>query len=134
MNTKLARQYDIVKMYRKLRDDLMTILNDQDLQTAPGGENETLGALCRELGETQKGYIESFRSFKIEFIYEVEDPLLENSIESILVWYQQLNKELEEVLESLSDSDVDERLIHRTEEFKLPPVIHLDVYRDAWIG
>jgi uncharacterized damage-inducible protein DinB len=116
MNAKLARQYDIVKTYRKLRDNLTAILTDQDLQAAPGGETEPLGVLCRKLGETQKGYIESFRSFKFAFTYEEEDPLFESSIESIRAWYQQLDEELEAVLESLSDSDADERLIYRTEE------------------
>lgn len=34
-------------------------------------------------------------------------------------------------MEGLSDDDVDNRLVFRNETFKLPPVIHLDVFREA---
>lgn len=131
MNAKLEKQYDIVKLYRKLRDDLMNALTDRDLTYTPGGENETLGVLCRQLGEVQKGYIESFKTFTVDFDYEADDEDLETQVDAIKAWYQQLDEELEEVLEGLSDDDVDNRLVVRNEEFKLPPFIHLDVFREA---
>jgi hypothetical protein len=120
MNAKLARQYDIVKLYRELRDDLTQLLTDEDLSYSPGGDNPPLGVLCRELGEVQKGYIESFKTFTVVFDYESDDESVETSIESVRAWFQQLDEELEEVLGSLTDSDVDERLVVRSEEFKLP--------------
>jgi len=55
LNAKIARQYDIVKLYRQLRDDLTAELTDEDLAYSPGGENAPLGVICREMGETQKG-------------------------------------------------------------------------------
>lgn len=133
MNAKLARQYDIVKLYRELRDSLIAILSDEDLAYSPGGENASLGVLCRELGEVQKGYVESFKTFTVDFDHEVDDADLETSIESIRAWYQQLDDELEEVLETLTDEDIDNRIVQRTETFQLPPVIHLDVFREAMI-
>jgi hypothetical protein len=128
MNPKLARQYDIVKLYRQLRNDLTNELTDGGLRYSPGGDNAPLGVLCRKLEEVQKGYIESFKTFNVDFSYASDDESVETSIESIHAWFQQLDQELEDLLESLTDSDVDERLVFRSEEFKLPPVIHLDVF------
>ena len=133
MNAKIARQYEIVKIYRQLRDDLMVELSDDDLTYSPGGENDSLGVLCRQLGEVQKGYVESFKTFSTAFDYETDDEEMESRADRIRAWYQQLDDELEEVLETLSDEEVDNRLIVRTETFKLPAVIHLDVFREALI-
>jgi hypothetical protein len=83
--------------------------------------------LCRELEEIQKDYIESFKTFNVDFSY-ASDESVETSIEPIDAWFQQLDQELEDLLESLTDSDVAERLVFRSEEFKLPPVLHLDVF------
>jgi len=121
MNAKLARQYDIVKLYRKLRDDLTAELADEDLLYTPGGDNPPLGVLCRALGEVQKGYVESFKTFKIVFDYKADDPALETSIEALRNWYQTLDGEMEAALESVSDEDVDNRLVFRKEGFHLPP-------------
>ena len=128
MNPKLARQYDIVKLYRQLRNDLTNELTDGDLRYSPGGDNTPLGMLCRELEEVQKGYTESFKTFNVDFSYASDDESVETSIEPIDAWFQQLDQELEDLLESLTDSDVAERLVFRSEEFKLPPVLHLDVF------
>lgn len=133
MNAKLARQYGTLKLYRKLRDDLLNELTDEDLSYTPEGENPPLGVLCRRLGEVQKAYVESFKTFKIEFAYQTEDERLEKNVEQIRAWYQQLDEELEEALEALTDDEVDNKTVFRSEEFKLPPVIHLDVFREALI-
>ena len=106
---------------------------DGDLRYPPGGDNAHLGVLCRKIGEVQKGYTEPFKSFNIDFSYTSDDESVEASIEPIRPWFQQLDLELEDLLESLTDSDIEERLAFLNEEFKLPPVIHLDIYREALI-
>jgi hypothetical protein len=73
--------------YQALRDQLMEILTDDDLGYHVDGENPSLGALCREIGETEHCYIESFKSFTPDFGYRNADPRLEDSVASISTWY-----------------------------------------------
>jgi hypothetical protein len=57
------------EQYQSLRDKLMGILNDSDLSFQPSDANPSLGALCREIGEIQIAYIQSFQTLKTDFSY-----------------------------------------------------------------
>jgi hypothetical protein len=48
--------------YQALRNQMLDVLTDDDLTTAFGGATPTLGALCREIGEVEHAYVESFRT------------------------------------------------------------------------
>ena len=68
----------------------------------------TLGELCRELGETEYAYVQSFKSFKIDFSYRSNDDSYHSSVAKFKSWYQQLDEDLipEAALEQISDVDV----------------------------
>jgi hypothetical protein len=55
--------------YQVLRDELMEILTDDDLGFRVEGTNASLGALCREIGEIEHSYVESFKTFQQDFDY-----------------------------------------------------------------
>ena len=76
MNADIKQFWDLNRMYTPLRDELMASLTDDELAFTPGGENPTLGELCRELGETQYAYVQSFKTFKIDFSYRTNDRFL----------------------------------------------------------
>lgn len=40
-------------LYQQLRDELMAALDDGDLEMRLDGETETVGSLCREIGEIE---------------------------------------------------------------------------------
>lgn len=50
--------------YQLLRHQLMEILSDDDLGLRLGGETASLGMLCREIGEIEYSYVESFETFR----------------------------------------------------------------------
>ncbi|MCY3867166.1 MAG: hypothetical protein OXG68_17145, partial [Chloroflexi bacterium] len=87
MNGDIKQFWDLNRMYTQLRDELMASLTDDDLAFSPGGDNPTLGALCRELGETQHAYVQSFKSFKIDFGYRVNDDSYQGSVAKLKAWY-----------------------------------------------
>jgi hypothetical protein len=70
-------------VYQSLRDQLMDILGDEDLGRRLGGETRTLGELCREIGEIEHAYVESFRTFRQDFWYRNPDPALEVSVAAL---------------------------------------------------
>jgi hypothetical protein len=131
MNSMMQETYPILEMYQALRNQLVDILNDQDLTFRPGGENPTLGALCREIGETQQAYIDSFKSFTVDFSYSADEPGLETSVAQLKAWYSQLDAELKETVAGLPEETIQNKLIDRGGDFKLPLRIQLEVYREA---
>ena len=63
MNSIMNNYFPIFQVYLKLRDDLMEMLVDEDLSFPAYGGDPPLGALCREIGEVEHAYIQSFRTF-----------------------------------------------------------------------
>jgi hypothetical protein len=122
-------------VYQSLRDQLMYILGDEDLGRRLGGETRTLGELCREIGEIEHAYVESFRTFRQDFSYRNPDPALEVSVAALKAWFAELDREMMAAVAALSDEDIDTRRIVRgdfDEEFFSPlPRIQLDIYREA---
>ncbi len=121
--------------YQSLRGQLMAILADDDLRFQLGGESATLGALCREIGQIEYAYVESFRTFTQDFGYRNEDPRLERSVDALVAWYADLDREMTAVLETLGEDDILNRRIVRGDfdaEFFSPlPRVQLDIYREA---
>lgn len=130
MNSLLEEHYNILKMYQSLRDQLMKILTNEDLNFSPGGVNPTLGQLCKELGEVEHAYVQSFKTFKVDLSYRHDDSVA-TSVTQLIDWYAELDQGLEAALAALTDEDVQNRVIHRADNFKLPAHIHLEVYREA---
>jgi hypothetical protein len=118
-------------MYQALRSQLLEIVTDEDLSFRAGGTNPTLGFLCREIGETEQAYIQSFKTFTMQFAYGTADPNLEKSVSALAAWYAELDRELKQAVEALSDEDIQQRQINRGGDFKLPPSIQLNVYQEA---
>jgi hypothetical protein len=118
-------------MYQALRDQLMTLLMDEDLRYRLGGANPTLGILCREIGEVEYAYIQSFKTFKQDFTYRNTEPSLEDSVTTLAAWFAELDRELKAVIGGLAEEDIKGRTIDRGGDFRLPPFIQLEVYKEA---
>jgi uncharacterized damage-inducible protein DinB len=131
MNSIMQNYYSIFEMYQALRNQLMEILTDEDLSYRPGGQNPPLGALCREIGEVEYSYIQSFKTFKQDFSYRNEEPGLETSVNKLSTWYKALDDELKVTIEALSEEDIQNKRVDRGGGFTLPPHIQLDVYKEA---
>lgn len=121
--------------YQALRDELMAILSDDDLRFRVGGTSATLGALCREIGEVEHTYVESFRTFRQDFGYRNPDPRLETSVGALASWFADLDRELAAAIVALSEDDIADRRIVRNDfditGFSPLPNVQLDIYREA---
>ena len=120
-------------MYQALRDQLVGILADEDLACHVGEANPSLGALCREIGEIEQSYIESFKTFSMDFEYRNTDPLVETSVAALSSWYAKLDGELRAAIAALSEDDVANRTIDRTDFPGFAPQlpVQLDIYKEA---
>ena len=130
MNSEIQRFWEINRMYTPLRDSLLDLLSDEQLSFTPGGGNPTLGELCRQIGETEYAYIQSFATFKSDFSYRSNDDSTLNSVANLKAWYQQRDEQLEAALQSISDEDVASKQVDRG-GFSVPLPINLDLFREA---
>lgn len=133
MNSIMRDYYPLFRLYQRLRAQLMGLLSDADLAFTPGGGNAPLGVLCREIGEVEQSYIQSFKTFTLHFDYHNPDPAIERSVQALTDWYAALDAELEAVVAGLSDEDIATRRVVRSPYFSIPPQHQLDIYKEALI-
>ncbi len=62
MNRMMNEKWPWIEAAHRMRSQLFNILSDADLAFSPGGQTMTLGALCRQMGETEHAYIQSLKT------------------------------------------------------------------------
>jgi uncharacterized damage-inducible protein DinB len=113
-----------------MRAQAMYLLDDADLAFNPGGQNMTLGALCREMGEIEHSYLESLKTLKQDWSYRNEEPGLEGSVARLKAWYAALDEEMKSVVSALSDEDL-AKIVEREGTPTWPVETQLEVYLQA---
>lgn len=129
-NSIVQNQFNVLKETMALRDQLMEIVSDGDLAYNPGGDAKSLGVLCREMGEVEYGYIQSFKDFKLDFAYRYPDATIANSVSGLKAWFAELDTELLTTLENLSEETIQNQHIDRG-GWSLPVTVQLHVYREG---
>jgi hypothetical protein len=105
MNSLMSDYGELLEETQAFRPMLLSMLHDEELTfTLPG--NMSLGELCREMGETEYGYIGSFRDFKHVWGYRHPAPDVTTSIAALGDWYASLDAELRAALEALTDEQI----------------------------
>lgn len=131
MNSIIQTQGSVLTQTQALRSQLMDLLTDEDLQFRLPGDNPSLGELCREIGEIERVYIQSFKTFTTDLSYRHPDPSIANSVERLKAWYADLDAELFSVLEALSEDEIQNKMVARGPEFSFPVMVQFHVYREA---
>ena len=129
MNRYMLEKWPWIEGTHGMRSQLLDSLSDADLAFSPGGQNMTLGALCREMGEVEYSYIQSLKTFRQDWSYHNEEADLENSVARLKAWFQTLDDELKATVEAFSDEDL-QKTIDRG-GFAMPVELQLDVYLQA---
>ncbi len=128
MNRFMQERWGWIEGTHGMRIVLLDTLTDTDLKFSPGGQNMTLGALCREMGEVEYSYMQSLKTFKQDWTYRNTEPGLDSSVARLKAWYQTLDAEMKATVEAFSDEDL-KREIDRG--FKVPAETQLDIYLQA---
>jgi hypothetical protein len=125
----MTEKWSWIEGTHQLRTQLLDILSDADLAFNPGGQNVTLGTLCRQLGEVEYSYAQSLKSFRQDWSYRNEDAGLERSVARLKEWFQRLDEELTAAASALTDEDL-KKMVDRG-VFALPADWQLDAYLQA---
>lgn len=129
MNRYMQEKWPWIEGTHGMRSHLIDILSDADLAFNPGGQNMTLGALCREMGEIEHSYIQSLKTLQQDWSYRNTDAGLESSVAQIKAWYQTLDEEMKAIVSALSDEDLTKTIDRGG--FVVPVEIQLDIYLQA---
>lgn len=129
MNRYMQEKWPWIEGTHGMRTQLFDSLSDADLAFNPGGQNMTLGALCRQSGEIEYSYIQSLTTFKQDWSYRNTDAGLESNIAQLQSWYQTLDEEMKATVAALSDEDL-KKTVDRG-GYAMPVDLQLDVYLQA---
>jgi uncharacterized damage-inducible protein DinB len=91
---------------RGMRSQLLDILSNADLAFSPGGQNGTLGALLRKMGDIEYSYIQSLKTFKQDWSYRNTEAGLESNIARLKAWFQALDAEMQATISAFSNEDL----------------------------
>ena len=130
MNRLLQEKWPWIEGTHGMRTQLIDILTDADLAFSPGGQNVTLGALIREMAETEYSYIQSLKTLKQDWSSSNTDADLATSLDRIKARYQALDDEMKATISAFSDEDV-AKTVDRGGGFSMPLDLQLDVYLQA---
>jgi hypothetical protein len=122
-------EFDVLHQTGAIRTALLNILSDTDLAYKLPGSNPSLGAICREMGQVEQSYIDSFKMLKQSFAYVSVNEALDTSVEKLQAWYQTLDADLEAALIALKDRDTQTTIIDRGWPVPLGAQFH--IYREA---
>jgi|SRR5947209_4004860 len=129
MNRYMQEKWSWIEGTHKMRTLLLGTLSDAELAFSPGGQNMTLGALCREMGEVEYSYIQSLKTFKQDWAYRNTETGLDSSTSQLNAWLQTLDEELKATVSALTDEDF-KKTVDRG-GFEMPVDLQLDVYLQA---
>ncbi len=129
MNRSMLEKWSWIDGTHAMRSQLLDILSDADLAFNPGGQNMTLGALCREMGEIEHSYVQSLKTFQQDWSYHNGEANLESSVARLKAWFQTLDDELKATISAFSDEDL-KKTVDRG-GYMMPVELQLDVYLQA---
>jgi uncharacterized damage-inducible protein DinB len=129
MNRYMLEKWPWIEGSHGMRSELLDTLSDADLAFSPGGQNMTLGALCRQMGEIEHSYIESLKTFQQDWSYRNTEEDLESSAARLKAWFQTLDDSLKATVSALSDEDL-KKTVDRS-GYPMPVELQLDVYLQA---
>lgn len=113
-----------------LRDELLGLLTDAELGYSPGGDNLTLGALFRQMGEVEYAYLQGLKTLKQNWEYRNTEEGLDGDVARLGAWFHELDAELQAVVTAFSDDDLTETVV-RASGFKTPREEALAIYVQA---
>jgi uncharacterized damage-inducible protein DinB len=130
MNRFMQEKWSWIEGSHAMRTSILDTLSDDDLAFNPGGQNMTLGALLREMGEVEYAYLQSLKTYKTDFTYRNSQAYIDRSLDQLRAWYQLLDDEMQAVLSPLADDDF-QKPIERASGYSMPMEMQLDVYLQA---
>ena len=130
MNSLVERELPLLEQTLSLRMQLLDVLTDADLDYALPG-NPSLGVLCREAGQLEEIYIESFRTFAVDWKRREPAPQgAETEVAVLREWYSRSDAALKAALAALTEEDLQGKQVDRG-VYSVPVGVQFHIYRES---
>ena len=123
-------ELQLLRLTTALRTQLLESLSDEDLDFSLPG-NPPLGDLCKDIGDTEQAYLDSFRTRRLVWDAKNEEPGLDRSVAHLQAWYAGLDTELEAALAEIPEDEFRNGKVDRGEGFMMPIGSQFHTYREA---
>ncbi|GAA5034927.1 hypothetical protein [Actinopolymorpha pittospori] len=120
-----------IRGHHSMRDHLLTVVSDADLNYKLPGQNPTLGELLVEMGGLQGVYTNSFEKFTLDWAHRQLPPPAPITIASLRDWFQAQDDAMKGALDSFTEEELHIDRIDRGGGFIASPFVQHQVYREA---
>jgi hypothetical protein len=120
-----------IRGHHSMRDHLLTVISDADLDYKLPGQNPTLGQLLVELGDIQGVYTHSFETFTLDWTHRQLPPPSPMTIDNLRTWFAAQDDAMKSALSPLTDEELRVERIDRGHGFIASPFTQYEIYREA---
>lgn len=129
-NVIVEQHFPVLEGGFELRHQMLDLLSEADL-AYQFPNNLSLGGLCREMVEIEHSYIESFKTFKMDWHYKAPNAAeLETKLDVLRSTYSAQEAALKAALSALSDETIHGQIVNRG-GFKPLLLTQFHIYREA---
>ena len=120
-----------IRGHHSMRDHVLTLLSDSDLDYKLPGANPSLADLLIELGTLQGIYTHSFRTFELDWAHQ-ELPTPEPvTISTLRSWFDTQDDAMKTAMDRFTPDELQIDRIDRGGGFIASPFIQHEIYREA---
>lgn len=119
-----------IRPHHRMRDHLLTVVSDADLDSEMPGQNPTLGELLIEMGDLQGVYTHSFETFTLDWNHRQLPPPDPISTANLRSWFDAHDAAMKAALDRFTEDELQIDRIDRR-GFVASPFVQFQVYREA---
>ena len=120
-----------IRGHHSMRDHLLTVVSDADLDYRLPGRNPTLGELLVEMGDLQGVYTHSFATFTLDWAHRELPPPAPLTIAGLQAWFEQQDEAMNAALSRFTQEELQADRIDRGHGFIASPFVQHQIYREA---
>jgi hypothetical protein len=120
-----------IRGHHSMRDHLLTLVSDEDLDYRLPGANPTLGELLVEMGTIQGVYTHSFRTLTLDWSHRELPPPEPLTVSGLRAWFAAQDDAMRVALDRFSEDELRIDRIDRGGGFVASPFVQHQVYREA---
>jgi hypothetical protein len=120
-----------IRGHHSMRDHLLSVVSDEDLDYRLPGQNPTLGELLVQLGDLQGVYTHSFETFTLDWSHQQLPPPEPITRASLGAWFAAQDQAMKSALDRITDEELHVDRIDRGRGFIASPHTQHMIYREA---
>jgi hypothetical protein len=120
-----------IRGHHSMRDHVLTLVSDADLDYKLPGQNPTLGGQLVELGNLQGVYTHSFATFELDWAHRELPPPSPLTVAGLQAWFDAQDAAMKSAMDRFTEEELRVDRIDRGHGFVASPFVQFQVYREA---